>query len=164
MFDIRFGHHLVDVIDQLHKTRRLAIAGLRKPNIEIRADARRISAQHHDAIGQDHCLLNVVRDNEDGARRHLFVEPEFQQFAAQVLRREHVERGERLVHEKHFRFHHQSAREAHALLHAAGKFFGICRLETIQAHRVECAQTRACGVPPRPRPALPAALQRFRAR
>ena len=55
-----------------------------------------------------------------GARGHFVAVPQLQQLAAQVLGGEHVEGGERLVHEQHFRLHHQRAGESDALLHAAG--------------------------------------------
>ena len=99
-----------------------------------------IAAQHDHAIGQQHGFLDVVGHNEDRLRRHLLVGPQLQQFAAQVLRREHVERGERFVHEQHLRLDHQRARETHALLHAAGKLFGIRRLEAVEAHGVDHLQ------------------------
>ena len=111
-----------------------------KLHIEIGADSRRISAQHNDAIGQHDCLFDIVRHDEDGAGRHLLVEPQLKQFAAQVLGSEHVESGERFIHEKHFRFDHQGAGKTNALLHAAGKLFGICRLKTVEANRVEHTQ------------------------
>ena len=66
--------------------------------------------------------------------------PELQQFAAEVLGGEHVQRGERLVHEQHFRLDHQRAGEAHALLHAAGEFLGIGAFEAVETHGVQHLQ------------------------
>ena len=74
-------------------------------------------------------------------RRHLLAEPQLQQFGAQVLGGKHIERRERLVHEEHFGLDHQRARESDALLHAAGKFFGISRLEAVEADGVDHLQS-----------------------
>src|SRR5262249_50957498 len=57
-----------------------------------------------------------------------------------VFRGEHVERGKGLVHEEHFRFDYQSAREAYALPHAAGKLLGIRCLEAIETDSIENLQ------------------------
>jgi hypothetical protein len=96
-----------------------------------------IAAQHDDAVGQQDGFFNVVGDEEDGLGGHGLVGPQLQQFAAQVLGREHVERGEGLVHEEHFRLDDQGAGKADALLHAAGQLFGVGGLKAVQADRVE---------------------------
>ena len=136
----RLGQDLIDVVDEGDKARRLAVAILRNIDFEVGTDASRIAAEHDDAIGQQHRFFNVVGDDEDAQRRHLLVEPEFQQLGAQVLSRENVERGERLVHEQDFRLDHQRARKADTLLHAAGELFGIGSLEAVKAHGVDHAQ------------------------
>ena len=107
---------------------------------EVGAHPCRISCQHDHAIRQQHRLFNIVRDDENGASRHLLTEPELEQFIAQVFRREHIERGEGLIHEQDFGLHHQGAREADALFHAAGKFFRIGALKAIQSDGVENTQ------------------------
>ena len=104
---------------------------------EIGADVAGIAAQHDDAIGQQHGFFNVVGHDEDGLGGHGLLGPQLQQFAAQVLGRQHVESGEGLVHEEHFRLDDQSAGKADALAHAAGEFLGIGGLEAVQADRVE---------------------------
>src|SRR5580704_13677447 len=83
---------------------------------------------------------SMLRDDEDCPRRHLLVDPELEQFGAQVFGSQHVERGERLIHEEHFGLDHQSARESDTLLHTAGKFLGIRRLEAIESDRVDHLQ------------------------
>ena len=138
--DVGPGQHLVDVVDQLRERRRLAVARLRQRDPEIGADVAGIAAQHDDAVGQQHGLFDVVGDEEDGPGGDGLLLPQLQQFAAQVLRGEHVERGERLVHEEDFRLDHQRAREADALLHAAGEFLGIGGLEAVETDGVEHAQ------------------------
>jgi len=88
-----------------------------------------IAAQHDDAVGQQHGFLDVMRDQEDGFGGHGLVGPQLKEFGAQVLRREHVERGERLVHEQDLRLDDQGARKAHALPHSARQFLRIGGLE-----------------------------------
>ena len=140
VFDIRLGHHFVDVIHQFNKTAGLAVARMRELHVKIRADASRISSQDHDSVRQYYGLLDVVRDDEDCAGRHLPVEPELQQFAAQVFRRQHIESGKWFVHEQHFRFNHERPREPHPLFHPSGKLLGIRRLESVEAHSIQSTQ------------------------
>jgi hypothetical protein len=78
-----------------------------------------VAPQHDDAVGQQDRLFNVVGDQEDGLGGHGLVGPQLEQFAAQVLGGQHVERGERLVHEEHLRLDDQGAGKADPLLHAA---------------------------------------------
>ena len=66
--------------------------------------------------------------------------PQLQQFAAQVLRRQHVQRGEWLVHEQDLRLDHQRARKADPLPHPAGEFLGIGGLKAVQTDGVEDLQ------------------------
>jgi hypothetical protein len=134
---IRLREHAIDVIDNLEEARVLAVARTRNGDPEIGADAAGVLAQHHDAVGQRDGLFDVVSDDEDRARGHLLAFPQLQQFGAQVLGGEHVERGERLVHEEHFGLHHQRAGETDALLHAAGKLLREGGFETVEAHRVD---------------------------
>jgi hypothetical protein len=107
---------------------------------KIGAHPGRISCQHDDAIRQQHRFFDIVGDDENGAGRHLLAEPELEQFIAQVFGREHVERGKRLIHEQDFGLHHQGARKADALFHAAGKFFRVGAFEAIEADGIENAQ------------------------
>ena len=105
--------------------------------LEIGADVAGIAAQHDDAVGQQHRLFDVVRDQEDGLGGHGLVGPQLQQLTAQVLGGQHVQGAEGLVHEEHLRLDHQGAGKADALLHAARQFLGIGGLEAVQAHRVQ---------------------------
>src|SRR5580704_13087438 len=108
---------------------------------KVGVDVSRIAAENNDAIGEDDGFFDVMRNDKNGACGNLVLEPKFEEFAAQRLRGEHVERGERLVHEKNFRLDDECAGYADALLHAAGKFLGIRGLETIETDRVNNAQS-----------------------
>ena len=103
-------------------------------------NVRGIAAEDDDAVGEDHGLFNVVRDNENRARGDFVAEPEFEEFAAQRFGGQDVERGEWLVHEEDFGFDDQRAGYADALFHAAREFFRIGALETIEAYGVDDAQ------------------------
>ena len=74
----RARERLVDEVDVSQKARRLAVALLRDVNLEVGANARRIAAEHDDAVGQQHGLLDVVGDDEDGRGWHLLAEPQLQ--------------------------------------------------------------------------------------
>ena len=93
-------------------------------------------------------------------RRNLLLQPQLHQFAAQVLGREHVERGKRFIHEENFRLDRQGARESDALFHAAGELLGIGVLESLQAHRVQRFERAAMALLVRHRRAPAAALRR----
>jgi len=111
-----------------------------------------IAAQHDDAVGQQHGFLDVYRDQEDGFGGHGLVGPQLKEFGAQVLRREHVERGERLVHEQDFRLDDQGARQSPRAAAFRPTFLRIGGLEAVQAHRVEhfMLRSRRCsGCTPR---------------
>jgi hypothetical protein len=111
--------------------------GWAKLDLEVGADVAWVAAQDDDAVGQQDGFFNVVGDDEDGLGGHGLVGPQLQQFAAQVLGGQHVERAEWLVHEQHFGFDDQGAGKADALLHAAGELLGIGCFEAVQADRVE---------------------------
>ena len=114
--------------------------------MKIRANPGRIAPEHDDPVGQQNGFLNVVGHQENAFRRDLLVEPQLHQFAAKVLRRQHVERGERLIHEQDLRFNRQRAGESHALFHAAGKLLGISVFEPFQSHGMQSSQGAAMTV------------------
>ena len=134
---VGLGQHLVDVVHQLRKRRRLAVARMLQRHLEVRAHMPGIAPQHDDAVRQQHRLFDVVGHQKDRLGRNRLLLPQLQQFAAQVLRRQHVERGERLVHEQHLRLDHQRARKSDPLPHAARELLRIGRLEAVQTDRVE---------------------------
>ena len=98
--EVGLRHDFVDVVDQLDKTRRLTVAWLGNFNGKIGAHPRWIPSQHNHAVRQQHRFFDIVRDDENGAGRHFLAEPELEQFIAQVFGREHVEGGERFIHEQ----------------------------------------------------------------
>ena len=71
-----------------------------------------------DAVADAHRLVEVVRDEDDGlAQLRLELEEQVLHVAAD----QGIERGERLVHQEDVGVGCQRARQAHALLHAAGE-------------------------------------------
>ena len=117
-----------------------AVAGLRQRHLDLAQDAARIAAEHQDPVAHQHRLLDVVGDQNDALDGHAPFGPQVQEIGAQSLRSQHVERGERLVHEQDIRVHDQRTREAHPLAHAAGQFARIGGLETVQPDQIDGGQ------------------------
>ena len=69
--------------------------------------------------------------------RQLALRPQIDQVGAQRFRGQHVERAERFVHQQQVGMHHQRARQADALAHAAGQLLRIGAFETAQADQVD---------------------------
>ena len=78
-------------------------------------------------------------DDEHGARREVVARPQGEEFGAQVLGGEDVERGERFVHEQGVGFDDERAGEADALAHAAGELFGVGGFEAVETDEVDGA-------------------------
>ncbi len=125
------GEQAVDVIDQGGETGGAAIARARLIDGDLGDDVAGIGAQHHHPVGQKHRLLDVVGDDTDAFGGEIGGGPQVHQFGAQVLRGQHVQRGEGFVHEQQIRFQHQGARETHALAHTAGQLLGVGGFETV---------------------------------
>ena len=74
---------------------------------------------------------------QDSAGRDRPLGPQLLQLLSEVLRRQHVERGERLVEEEHLRMDDQRAGEPNALLHPAGQLLGEGLLVSVEADQVD---------------------------
>ena len=142
---------------------RLAVARLWQPHLKIRPDAPGILPQHDDAVGKQYRFFDVVRDDVDRPRGNRFVCPELQRFTAQILRCQHVERGEGLVHEEHLRLDYQRPGEADALFHTAGKLFRIGSFEAVEANSLQNFQRAFAAGDFLQCPAPSEAPRRFRA-
>src|SRR5215468_11329069 len=70
----------------------------------------------------------------------MLAHPKINEIRAQCLCRQHVECGERFVHEKDVGMHDESASKSHPLPHATRKFARICTLEAIKADKVNRRQ------------------------
>ncbi len=106
-------------------------------NLEVGSHMARVTAQHNNPVGEKHRFFDIVRHNKNGAGGYRLLLPQLKQLAAKVFGRQHVERGERLVHEEYFRLDNKCAGKADALAHSAGELLGICRLEAVEADRVQ---------------------------
>ena len=120
MFVVRPRENAIDVVDELDEAGRLAIARMRDVHGKIRVNVGGVAAEDDDTIGKDDRFFDIVCDDENGARGNFVIEPELEKFATQRFGGKHVERGERLVHEKNFRFDNESAGETDPLAHASG--------------------------------------------
>ena len=92
-------------------------------------DARGLCGQDEDAVTEEDGLLEVVRDEDDGAPP---VPPDVQHLALHALAGGLVEADERLVHEDEIGVGGEGTRDGHALLHAAGDLVRIVALEAGQ--------------------------------
>src|SRR5262245_30466313 len=78
--------------------------------------------EHDDAVGEEHSLVDLVSHEQRGG---LGAREDFQQFHLHEFARLRVERGERLVEQQELRLYRESARDIHALAHAAGELVRI---------------------------------------
>ena len=91
-----------------------------------------------DARGHEHRLGDVVRHEEDALEAGVpRAAPEIDHLGAQVLRGQHVERAERLVHAQHLGLRDERPREADALAHAARQLLRIRVLVAGQTDELE---------------------------
>ncbi len=141
---VPLGHHPVDLVDQLVELRGPAAARPGQRVAHVGADPAGVGAQHQDAVGEQDRFLDVVRHHHDGLGREALALPQLQQLTAQVLRGQHVQRAERLVHQQGRGLDHQRPGEADALAHAARQLLGVGGLVTVQADDVDGPQ-RALG-------------------
>ena len=133
------GHDPVDLVDERFERRRAPVAGPFEVDGELGADAAGVRRQHEHAVGEQDRLFDVVGDDEHRPGREVVACPQREQLGAQVLGGEHVERGERFVHEQRVGFDDERAGEADALAHAAGELLGVGGLEAVEADEVDRA-------------------------
>src|SRR5271170_2229659 len=119
VFVVRPREYAINIIDEFNEARRLTVSRMRNIHGKIGVDVSGVAAEDNDVIGEDDSLFDIVCDDENGASWNFMVEPELEKLAAQRFGSEHIERRERLVHEKNFRFDDESAGDADALLHTA---------------------------------------------
>ena len=91
---------------------------------------------HHDAVGDQHGLVEIVGDEQDGL---LGARVDVEQLGLHGLARLRVERAERLVHQQHLGVDRERARDADALLHAAGELVRAAVERVLEADEIEIA-------------------------
>ena len=99
-------------------------------------DARaRALRHHHDPVGEQQGLVDVVRDHDDRAAVGL---PEAEELVLEVDAGEHVEQAERLVEQQHAGCEREGARDADSLLHARGELGRLAVAGVREADAREC--------------------------
>ena len=120
----------------------MTVSRARQINPHIGNQMARVRAQHHHSVGHLHGFLDVMRDHKHRLDAALFARPQLEHFLTQVFGGQHVQGGERLIHEQRVRPQHQGACNAHALPHAARQFLRIRRFEAVQADHVDGIQSQ----------------------
>ena len=130
------------------------LAGARSSSSGLRILHELAFAQHGDAIGHVQRFLDVVRDEQNrGAQRA----DDAQHFVLQRSARDGIDRAERFVHQQHARLGGDGARDADALLLAAGE---LARKASAIAPRIQTDQFQKLVDAPRDAIAIP--VQQFR--
>ena len=94
----------------------------------------RTGAHDDDFGGQQHRLLHIMGDEEAGFTLLL---PGLEQVLLKLSAGLRIQRAERLIHQQHLRRRCVGSGNRHALLHAAGKLFGIRLGELRQTDQVD---------------------------
>ena len=137
------GHLDIDPLDQLTERRLEPVARLRQVDLDLGDDPTGVGREHQDAVAHEHRLLDVVRDQDHALDRELTLAPEIEKVGAQGLRRQHVERRERLVHQQDVRMDDERAGEADALPHATRELPRIGGLEAVEPDQVDRGERAA---------------------
>ena len=126
-------------IHAAHKTAHVVVGGVAQ-NIVGRAHLHHLAVFHDgNAVTNAHGLVQVVRDEHDGAALDLL---QAHQLALHLGADDGVECRERLVHQQNRRVGGQRPRQPHALLHATREFIGVAGAPASQAHLLQ----RQCGL------------------
>ena len=108
--------------------------GLGMGDVERLDDPSGARREQHDPVGQQDRLLDIVRDQQHGAR---LLQQRIGEPALHLPARERVERAERLVQAQHRPPGQQRAQERDALAHAAAQLARPRLLEALQPERGE---------------------------
>ena len=133
-------HRHIDLLDQIAELRIEAVARLLEVDRDLANDAARIGREQQDAVAHQHRFLDIVGHQDDALDRQLAVAPQFEEIGAQRFGGQHVERGERLVHQQDVGMHDQRAGKADALAHAAGQFARIGGFVAVEADEIDRRQ------------------------
>ena len=113
---------------------RLAVARTRQIGLYFIEYPARARPHHHDAIGQHHRLVDVVRDQNQRRPR---IGPEIEQMVLQIDAGECIERGERFVEQQQLWFGDEQPRQRRAARHPAGKLARVRAFSAAQPHDLD---------------------------
>ena len=134
------GHRHVDFLDQIVELRVEPVARLLQIDGDLADDAAGIGREQQDAVAHQHRFLDIVGHQDHALDRQLAFAPQLEEVGAQRFGGEHVERGERLVHQQNVRMHDERAGKADALAHAAGQFARIGGFVAVEADQIDRRQ------------------------
>ena len=131
------GHDGVDVVDHFAERRVEPVARVREADAQFGRDPAGIATEHEDAVAHQHGLLDVMGDHQHRFDGQLALAPEVDQVGPECLGGQHVERGERLVHQQEVGVDDQRPGQADALAHAARKLLRIRALVAAEPDQVD---------------------------
>ena len=123
------GDDRVNLVDQALEFLVAVVARIRQLVFDHAPDPSGLRGHDHDARRHEYDLFDVVTDHQDRLEVRIRRVPEPHDLAAQVLGGERIDLAERLVHAQDLRRDRERARDADALLHAAGQLARIRVLE-----------------------------------
>ena len=133
LHDVRGGEH-AGAVDVLHELLDVVVRRVGE-DVFRRADLHDAAVAHHgDAIAEEHGLVEVVGDEDDGLLQLLL---QFEQLLLHLATDKRVERAERLIHEQDVGVGRERPGDAHALLHPAGQFGGELLGLALETHQGE---------------------------
>src|SRR5580698_2918257 len=124
------GEPTTDIPPQGIEFRRGDIPWPGEVNAGIAVDPPGSGTHNQHAVGQQHGLLDRMRDKDRG---NAGARPYLQQFALQLLACQCIERSERFIHQENVGVVGQHTRDRDALFHAARKLTGIALGEAFEA-------------------------------
>ena len=89
---------------------------------------------HHDAVGEEEGLIDVVRDHQ---HRGFLFPPDRQQFLLQLLLGDRIEGAERFIEHQHRWIDRQRPGDRHPLLHASRDLAGSLLGGVAQVHHLQ---------------------------
>ena len=95
-------------------------------------------------FAQANSFAHIVRNENN---RLVSRRPDALDIGVKLLARQRVERGKRLIHQKHARIRCERARKRDALFHAAGKFVNVCAFESGQSDQFQIISRDIATIP-----------------
>ena len=137
-------HRGVYLIDELPEFRIEPVARMFQGDVDLVDDPARMRREHDDAIAHQHGFFDIMRDEQNRLDRHAAFDPEVEEIGAQSLGRQHIERGEGLVHQKQVRIDDERAAKPTRWRMPPESSFGKAGLKAVETDEIDRLQGAAC--------------------